>query len=335
MKKLQEYINLVEANTPQGYDPTSPAGWDWIKQGIGNAADAGERYFRQGARDASIAKAHGQTIMPSDPTHPSNKPTSSPTANVAGTPTSGGVVSTSGWDQKPATSVATAPAQAQAASPTPAAGQQSAEPSNWEKFKTWATTPVFDFPWDKQGQPGQPGQAPSTTNPAQPAAQAGGSSKGWPTSKQEIVNFQKANGLKPDGLIGWRTEQALIQKGIQPPAGFKPVADRPGASQQPAQASAQPAQASASVPGASASTTAPASNNIQDLLNKAAQLTAAGDTAKAKIYTDTAARLKSQATPAKPAQSQANANLHQQMRNLQPTLEGSELDRILKLAKVK
>jgi peptidoglycan hydrolase-like protein with peptidoglycan-binding domain len=57
---------------------------------------------------------------------------------------------------------------------------------------------------------GQPGVA------AQPA-----STNKWPTTPQEIIAFQQANGLKPDGAIGPKTMQALASKGIQPPAGFQ------------------------------------------------------------------------------------------------------------------
>ena len=57
-------------------------------------------------------------------------------------------------------------------------------------------------------------QTPSTGVAAQPASK-------WPTTPQEITAFQKANGLKADGLIGPNTMQALAKQGIQPPAGFK------------------------------------------------------------------------------------------------------------------
>jgi peptidoglycan hydrolase-like protein with peptidoglycan-binding domain len=43
----------------------------------------------------------------------------------------------------------------------------------------------------------------------------------WPTTPQEIIAFQQANGLKPDGAIGPKTMQSLTSKGIQPPAGFQ------------------------------------------------------------------------------------------------------------------
>lgn len=48
----------------------------------------------------------------------------------------------------------------------------------------------------------------------------------WPTTHDEIVAFQNANKLNPDGLIGEKTMAALKAQGIQAPAGFKPVANR-------------------------------------------------------------------------------------------------------------
>ena len=59
----------------------------------------------------------------------------------------------------------------------------------------------------------------------------------WPTTHDEIVAFQNANKLNPDGKIGNKTMAALQAKGIQPPAGFKPVADKqhPAAAQHPTQ----------------------------------------------------------------------------------------------------
>lgn len=65
----------------------------------------------------------------------------------------------------------------------------------------------------------------------------------WPTTDAEIRAFQKANKLNPDGLIGHKTMAALQAKGIQPPAGFKPVADKhhPAAAQHHAGGAAKPA----------------------------------------------------------------------------------------------
>jgi hypothetical protein len=48
----------------------------------------------------------------------------------------------------------------------------------------------------------------------------------WPTTDPEIRAFQKANGLKADGMIGANTMAALQKQGVQPPAGFKPVANK-------------------------------------------------------------------------------------------------------------
>lgn len=54
----------------------------------------------------------------------------------------------------------------------------------------------------------------------------------WPTTDPEIRAFQKANGLKADGMIGANTMAALQKQGVQPPAGFKPVANRQHTAQQ-------------------------------------------------------------------------------------------------------
>jgi peptidoglycan hydrolase-like protein with peptidoglycan-binding domain len=43
------------------------------------------------------------------------------------------------------------------------------------------------------------------------------------TNPTAIKAFQRANGLKDDGLIGPNTLQALVKQGVQPPAGFKPA----------------------------------------------------------------------------------------------------------------
>lgn len=50
--------------------------------------------------------------------------------------------------------------------------------------------------------------------------------KKWPSTRDEIIAFQKANGLTPDGLIGKKTLAALTAAGYTPPPGFKPVGDR-------------------------------------------------------------------------------------------------------------
>ena len=48
-----------------------------------------------------------------------------------------------------------------------------------------------------------------------------GAKKGWlsgkmPTTPEEIIAFQKENGLKPDGIIGPKTQAVLTAKGIEP-----------------------------------------------------------------------------------------------------------------------
>ena len=64
---------------------------------------------------------------------------------------------------------------------------------------------------------------------------------GWPTTPEAIRAFQKANGLKVDGLIGSQTMTALTNKGIKPPAGFKmagyKTASKPAQAGKPAQVS--------------------------------------------------------------------------------------------------
>ena len=70
-------------------------------------------------------------------------------------------------------------------------------------------------------------QTPSTGVAAQPASK-------WPTTPQEITAFQKANGLKADGLIGPNTMQALAKQGIQPPAGFQMAGPKKAAPAKPA-----------------------------------------------------------------------------------------------------
>lgn len=51
-----------------------------------------------------------------------------------------------------------------------------------------------------------------------------GAKKGWlsgkmPTTPEEIIAFQKENGLKPDGIIGPKTQAVLTAKGIEPAGG--------------------------------------------------------------------------------------------------------------------
>lgn len=56
----------------------------------------------------------------------------------------------------------------------------------------------------------------------------GGAPAGWPQGDAAIRAFQQANGLKVDGMIGANTMAALQKQGVQPPAGFKPVANKQG-----------------------------------------------------------------------------------------------------------
>lgn len=83
-----------------------------------------------------------------------------------------------------------------------------------------------------------------------PANLVGGGSQSakpakWPTTPQEITAFQQAHGLKADGLIGAKTQAALAQAGLKPPAGFQAVGAK-----KPAAAPAAPAAATApQVPG--------------------------------------------------------------------------------------
>jgi hypothetical protein len=74
------------------------------------------------------------------------------------------------------------------------------------------------------------------TEAEQPGTQPGASAallrgaKKWPSTRDEIRAFQRANPpLLPDGLIGKKTLAVLSQQGYTPPAGFTPVADRAGA----------------------------------------------------------------------------------------------------------
>lgn len=69
-----------------------------------------------------------------------------------------------------------------------------------------------------------------------PAAQSTKPATAWPTDKNAIIAFQKANGLTPDGMIGAKTMGALQAAGAQPPAGFKPVGSKPAQSTKPAPA---------------------------------------------------------------------------------------------------
>lgn len=74
----------------------------------------------------------------------------------------------------------------------------------------------------------------SAQTPATSAAKPTAPTNKWPTTPQEITAFQKANGLKADGLIGPNTMQALAKQGIQPPAGFQMAGPKKAAPAKPA-----------------------------------------------------------------------------------------------------
>ena len=48
----------------------------------------------------------------------------------------------------------------------------------------------------------------------------------WPSTRDEIVSFQTANGLTPDGLIGEKTYAILAQQGATPPPEFQLVQNK-------------------------------------------------------------------------------------------------------------
>ena len=84
------------------------------------------------------------------------------------------------------------------------------------------------------------------------ANQGGGA---FPKTPDEIKAFQKAHGLKDDGLIGPNTLTALAKAGIQPPAGFKMAgakqpAPAPHPTQQQGGTAAKPVAGSKPVAGA-------------------------------------------------------------------------------------
>ena len=98
--------------------------------------------------------------------------------------------------------------------------------------------PVDDGGYDAMGNvtTGMPSASP--TNVAAPAPGSSGQTK-WPTTKAEIIAFQTANKLKPDGMIGAKTMAALQKSGATPPAGFKPVGNKAAAKPPKAGADAQ------------------------------------------------------------------------------------------------
>jgi hypothetical protein len=78
---------------------------------------------------------------------------------------------------------------------------------------------------------GMPSASPTAV--AAPAPAQAGQAK-WPTTKAEIIAFQKANKLKPDGLIGKNTMAALQKAGATPPPGFQQVGQKKAAAAKPA-----------------------------------------------------------------------------------------------------
>jgi hypothetical protein len=111
--------------------------------------------------------------------------------------------------------------------------------------------------WNHAGEIGQGiAQGWNKTDPAtmlglnKPGATQGTKPK-WPTTPAEIGAFQKANGLKPDQLIGQKTLAALQKAGYTPPAGFTPVGNKPAQGTKPAPATTP------------AAPTAPAATGVQ------------------------------------------------------------------------
>jgi hypothetical protein len=94
--------------------------------------------------------------------------------------------------------------------------------------------------WVAEG--GQPGTRNVPVAPKAQAATPAPGDKKWPATVPEIIAFQRANPpLVPDGLIGKKTLAVLTQQGYTPPDGFKPVADRAGATSAAADTSPSPA----------------------------------------------------------------------------------------------
>lgn len=104
-------------------------------------------------------------------------------------------------------------------------GSQQKPPSFWDAI-TGSATPMFPSIQQKPQSGGQ-AQVPTNTPVSQSAKPT--SAIKWPSTPEEIITFQKTHKqldgspLKPDGLIGPQTLQALAAAGIQPPPGFKMV----------------------------------------------------------------------------------------------------------------
>jgi hypothetical protein len=106
--------------------------------------------------------------------------------------------------------------------------------------------------YDAMGNPTNSNPSASPTNVAAPKPAQAGQAK-WPATDAEIRAFQKANGLKVDGMIGGKTMAALNKAGAKAPPGFKPVGPKaaakpakPAAATAPVDQAAVPASANAS-----------------------------------------------------------------------------------------
>ncbi len=102
-------------------------------------------------------------------------------------------------------------------------GSRGAVPKKDQAAQPSQSFPIDDGGYDAMGNvtTGMPSASP--TNVAAAAPKGGGGQAKWPTTDAEIRAFQKANKLKPDGMIGAKTMAALQKAGATPPPGFKPV----------------------------------------------------------------------------------------------------------------
>jgi hypothetical protein len=108
----------------------------------------------------------------------------------------------------------------------------------------------------------------------------------FPTAKADIIAWQKANGLKPDGLIGDKTYAAMSAAGMKALPGFQKVPNKPKA---PAAKPAEPAADSAAAPNndSSSYTGTPATDAASLAAAQGKDLAPAGDqTAGGKTNAD-------------------------------------------------